>query len=48
MTEELTPLTEDLKEALVQEHPDRLWLVLVEEYPQYQITAGDLLGVDDL
>jgi hypothetical protein len=45
--ENLKPMTEDLKEALVQEHPDGLWLVPAEEYPQQQITAGDLLGVDE-
>ena len=45
--EDLKPLTEDLKEVLVEEHPDGLWLVLAEEYPQQQITAVDLLGVDE-
>ena len=44
--EDLKPLTDDSKQALVEEHPDGLWLVLAEEYPQQQITAGDLLGVD--
>lgn len=43
----LKPMTEDLKEALVREHPDGIWLVLAEEYPQQQTTAGDLLGVDE-
>lgn len=45
--EQLEPLTEDLKEALIREHPDGLWLVLAEEYPQPQTTAGDLLGIDE-
>ena len=45
--ENLKPMTEDLNEALVWEHPDGIWLVLAEEYPQQQITAGDLLGVDE-
>lgn len=43
--EERKPLTDELEEILVREHPDGLWLVLAEEYPQQQITAGDLLGV---
>jgi hypothetical protein len=38
--------TQQLDEILVREHPDGLWLVLGEEYPEQQITAGDLLGID--
>ncbi len=45
--ENFEPLTEELKEALVWEHPDGLWRVLAEEYPQQEITVADLLGVDD-
>ncbi len=45
--ENLKPMTEDVKEALIRYHPDGIWLVLAEEYPQQQITAGDLLGFDE-
>lgn len=45
--EELKRLNNELDEILVREHPDGLWLILREEYPQQQITAVDLLGVDE-
>jgi hypothetical protein len=45
--EELKRLTDELDEVLVREHPDGLWQVLGEEYPQQQITTGDLLGADE-
>ena len=45
--EELRLLTDELDEVLVREHPDGLWLVLADEYPQQLITAGDLVGVDE-
>jgi hypothetical protein len=45
--ENLKPMNEELKEALVREHRDGIWLVLAEEYPQQEITVGDLLGVDE-
>jgi hypothetical protein len=45
--EDVKPMSENLKEALVSEHRDGLWLVFAEEYPQQQITAGDLLGIDE-
>jgi hypothetical protein len=47
MMEELRRLANELDEILVREHPDGLWLVLEAEYPQQQITAGDLLGVEE-
>jgi hypothetical protein len=46
--EEIKPSTNELEEVLVREHPDALWLVLAVEYPREQITAGDLLGADEL
>lgn len=45
--EEPRLLTDKLDEVLVREHPDGLWLVLADEYPQQQITAAELLGVDE-
>ena len=48
MITETQLLTNELDEILVREHQDGLWLVLAEEYPRQQITAGDLLGVDEL
>jgi hypothetical protein len=47
MMEELKRLANELDEILVREHPEGLWLVLEAEYPQQQITAGDLLGVEE-
>jgi hypothetical protein len=46
--EELKRSNNELDEILVREHPDGLWQVLSDEYPQQQITAGDLLGVHEL
>jgi hypothetical protein len=45
--EELKRSNNELDEILVREHPDGLWQVLGEEYPQRQTTAGHLLGVDE-
>ena len=47
MMEELKRLANESDEILAREHPDGLWLVLEAEYPQQQITAGDLLGVEE-
>lgn len=44
---QLAALSDDLKEALIQEHPDGLWIVLAEEYPQSRVTAADLIGVEE-
>ena len=46
MMEELKGLPNELDEILVREHPDGLWLVLGEDFPQQQITADDLIGID--
>ncbi|MCW5979633.1 MAG: hypothetical protein KIT09_16260 [Bryobacteraceae bacterium] len=40
-------LTEEQKQAIINEHPDGIWIVLAEEYPQAQTTTADLLGTDD-
>lgn len=34
MTLTAPPLTEDLKQTILDEHPDGLWLVLADEFPQ--------------
>jgi hypothetical protein len=39
----MIPLTEERKQQIIDEEPQRLWLVLREEYPQGEATAGDLL-----
>ena len=45
--EELRLSTDEFDEVLVREHPDGLWVVLADEYPQQQITAGDLPSIDE-
>lgn len=40
------PMTEEVKEALIREHPDGLRVVLAEEFPSECNAAGDLLGID--
>ena len=37
----MEPMTDDLKETIVREHLDGIWLVLAEEYPP-DLTAHDL------
>ena len=39
----MEPTTDELKEAIIREHPDGIWLVLAEEYPPDIMTAHDLL-----
>ncbi len=34
MTLTAPPLTEDLKQTILDEHADGLWIVLAEEFPQ--------------
>lgn len=34
MTLTAPPLAEDLKQTILNEHPDGLWLVLADEFPQ--------------
>lgn len=36
-------LTDEIKEAIIREHPDGIWLVLAEENPPDIVTAHDLL-----
>lgn len=36
-------MTEELKEAIIREHPDGIWFVLAEENPPDVVTADDLL-----
>lgn len=42
----MNDLTEEQKQLIINEHPDGVWIVLAEEYPQDQTTAADLLGTD--
>jgi hypothetical protein len=39
----MEPMTDELKEAIIREHPDGMWFVLAEEYPPDSVTAHDLL-----
>lgn len=36
-------MTDELKETIIHEHPNGIWLVLAEEYPPEAVTAHDLL-----
>lgn len=36
-------MSDELKETIIREHPDAIWLVLAEEYPPDVVTAHDLL-----
>ncbi len=40
------PMTEELKETLIREHPDGLRVVMAEEYSGDCVTVGDLVGMD--
>jgi hypothetical protein len=40
------PIPEHVKQALIEEHPDGLRIVLEDEFPQDQTTAGDLIGIN--
>jgi hypothetical protein len=42
----IEPLSEELKDAIIREHPDGLWLVLAEEYSSDQATATDFFPAD--
>ena len=35
-------MSDELKETIIREHPDGIWLVLAEEYPPDIVTAHDL------
>ena len=39
----MEPLTDELKEIIIREHPGGIWLVLAEENPTDLVTAHDLL-----
>jgi hypothetical protein len=39
----MEPMTDELKETIIREHPDGIWLVLAEEYPPDVAIAHDLL-----
>lgn len=39
----MEPMTEELKETIIREHPDGIWLVLSEENPPDIVTAHDLV-----
>jgi hypothetical protein len=39
----MEPMTDELKETIIREHPDGIWLVLAEEDPPDVVTAKDLL-----
>ena len=39
----MEPMTDELKEVIIREHPDGIWLVLAEENPPDIVTAHDLL-----
>ena len=39
----MEPMTDELKEAVIREHPNGIWLVLAEENPSDIVTAHDLL-----
>jgi len=40
----MEPMTDKLKETIIREHPDGIWLVLAEENPPDIVTANDLLS----
>lgn len=37
-------MSDELKETIIREHPDGIWLVLAEEYPPEVVTAHDPLS----
>jgi hypothetical protein len=39
----MEPMTDELKETIIREHPDGIWLVLAEENPPDVVTAHDPL-----
>ena len=39
----MEPMTDELKETIIREHPHGIWLVLAEEYSANVTTACDLL-----
>ena len=39
----MEPMTDELKETIIREHPGGIWLVLAQEYPPDGVMADDLL-----
>ena len=39
----MEPMSDELKETVIRDHPDGIWLVLAQEYPPDIVTADDLL-----
>ena len=39
----MEPMTDELKETIIRERPDGIWIVLAEETPPDIVTAHDLL-----
>ena len=39
----MEPMTDELKETIIRDHPDGIWLVLAEESPPNIVTGHDLL-----
>ena len=39
----MEPMTDELKETIIHEHPEGIWLVLADENPPDVVTANDLL-----
>jgi hypothetical protein len=39
----MEPMTDELKETIIREHPHGIWLVLADEDPPDVVTADDLL-----
>lgn len=44
---EMKPLSEDLKEGIIDTHEDGIWIVLGEELPRDTNTPADILPLDD-
>lgn len=40
------PMTEELKDTMIREHPDGLRIVMAEEFPQDGAFVADLIGID--
>lgn len=40
----MEPMTDELKETIIREHPDGIWLVLAEENPPDIVTVDLLCG----
>lgn len=41
-----SPMTAELKEVLIREHPEGLRVVLAEEFPPDYTSVSDLIGID--